>query len=292
MKAFKFLSRQCVSRVRLFAAFMLAIASLVPGRAVLAADTEPATTARIVLGAHDGAAHPAVRGHGYTGGGNIDIAQPAADTLVITMTGTVAACASPLNSSEATLDFQQGVQFGVEFSPPSATGRLIVQAKLNGLLRAKGKCSVAGMTHATTTLGSCQSEIAVLPLAARMVSCGDAVALTASHGPVVVPIGAGQFNLSQHFQVTTSAARGLKCARSSAEFSTAALPENWSISPDPFHGANKDDLGYQVMIQVIPDSPPDAADATATPWNRTLSMVVPSTSLPTVGRLPDPHAAN
>ncbi len=94
-----------------------------------------AITAKIVLGSHDGSALPGIRGHGYTGGGNIDISQPTPDALVITMTGAVAACANVFATAEAALEFCQGVHFAVEFSQPGCTGKLIMQAKVNGLLR-------------------------------------------------------------------------------------------------------------------------------------------------------------
>jgi hypothetical protein len=261
--------------------------SLIGGTA--AESTEETTvTARIIFGAHDGAAHPTICGRGYSGGGNIDISQPAPDTLVITMTGTVAACANPLKMSEATLDFRQGMQFAVEFSAPNGTGKLMMQAKVNGFVRAKGKQSIAGMTDATTTLSCGQGQIAVVPLTARVASCGDAFAVTASHGPVVVPICAGQFNLWQHFQIATAQPQGLLRCKSIAEFSAAELPDAWSVNPDPFDGANKEDLGYQVIIQVAPDPIPAGSTNTASASSLPPPFRIPTTLESSAVRLPAP----
>ena len=53
-------------------------------------------------------------------------------------------------------------------------------------------------------------------------------------------------------------------AQAIAEFSPAALPKDWIANSDPFHRANKEELGYQVIIQVIPHPViAESTDATA-----------------------------
>jgi hypothetical protein len=51
-------------------------------------------------------ATPSRQGFTHTGGGNIDVAQPAPDTMVVTLTGIAVAGPHPLKDSTATLTFQ------------------------------------------------------------------------------------------------------------------------------------------------------------------------------------------
>src|SRR5258708_5046221 len=54
----------------------------------------------------------------HTGGGNTDVAQPAPDTLVITMTGVAVAGPHPCKVSSAALDFDLVQQLEVAFDKP------------------------------------------------------------------------------------------------------------------------------------------------------------------------------
>src|SRR5581483_8588361 len=69
----------------------------------------PAPTAAppvsIVLGPRQASVTPQRAGFTHTGGGNIDVAQPSPDTVVITMTGVCVAGAHPCKDSMATLCF-------------------------------------------------------------------------------------------------------------------------------------------------------------------------------------------
>src|SRR5262245_14753056 len=63
----------------------------------------PAVT--ISLGARHGHVTPVRQGCTHTGGGNIDVAQPSADTVVITMTGVAVAYCHPCKDSHAGMNF-------------------------------------------------------------------------------------------------------------------------------------------------------------------------------------------
>src|SRR5262245_21743137 len=63
----------------------------------------PAVT--IILGSRKAPVVPSRAGFTHTGGGNIDVAQPAADTVVVTMTGVAVAGAHPCKGSAASLKF-------------------------------------------------------------------------------------------------------------------------------------------------------------------------------------------
>src|SRR5262249_53377907 len=65
-----------------------------------------------------GHAAPERRGFVHTGGGNIDVAQPAPDTVVITMTGVAVAGAHPFKESAAMLNFDLQQSFEVATADP------------------------------------------------------------------------------------------------------------------------------------------------------------------------------
>src|SRR4029077_12271295 len=69
-----------------------------------AAPPEPKAT--ITLKDRQALATPTRHGCTHTGGGNIDVAQPAPDTVVVTMTGVAVAGPHPFKDSMASLNFQ------------------------------------------------------------------------------------------------------------------------------------------------------------------------------------------
>src|SRR5436305_10698672 len=77
--------------------------------AVLALSAAPAPAAApaptITLHERHGHVTPQRQGFTHTGGGNIDIAQPTPDTVVITMTGVAVAGGHPCKDSVASQDF-------------------------------------------------------------------------------------------------------------------------------------------------------------------------------------------
>src|SRR5262245_50560542 len=98
-----------------------------------AVDT-PAVT--IVLGSRQSAATPLRNGFTHTGGGNIDVAQPAPDTVVITMTGVAVAGAQPCKDSHAQLAFALDQCFDVVFEKPDVKkAKLTIEGRVIGLLR-------------------------------------------------------------------------------------------------------------------------------------------------------------
>ncbi len=106
--------------------------------AVFAADA-PAPSGppvTITLGSRHAHVTPTVQGFTHTGGGNIDVAQPAADTLVITMTGVAVAGAHPLKNSFATLNFDLEQSLEIAFEKPEIKrAKLTVEGRVIGLLR-------------------------------------------------------------------------------------------------------------------------------------------------------------
>src|SRR5438874_13333418 len=65
----------------------------------------PAPTVTITLGSRQGRVVPERQGFTHTGGGNIDVAQPAPDTVVVTMTAVAVAGGHPCQDSVARMTF-------------------------------------------------------------------------------------------------------------------------------------------------------------------------------------------
>ncbi len=115
----------------------------------------PPPPASITLGPRHGYVVPSHCGHSHTGNGNIDVAQPAPDTVVITMTGTAAAGANPCKASEAAQTFDLCQDFEVNFdSPKLKKAKLVVEARVIGLLRSKYKGGSAAESPGCATVSA------------------------------------------------------------------------------------------------------------------------------------------
>src|SRR5262249_9438379 len=78
----------------------------------------PRTPAPIVLGPRHGHVTPVRKGCNHTAGGNIDVAQPSPDTVVITMTGVAVATKHPVCTSVASMAYELEQCFEVSFDNP------------------------------------------------------------------------------------------------------------------------------------------------------------------------------
>ncbi len=93
----------------------------------------------ITLGARQGRVIPVRQGFTHTGGGNIDVAQPAPDTLIITITGVAVAGGYPVKDSAATLNFDLAQAFEIVLEKPEIKrAKLTLEGRVIGLLRSHG----------------------------------------------------------------------------------------------------------------------------------------------------------
>src|SRR5262245_24648742 len=69
----------------------------------------------ITLARRQGRGVPHRLGCCHTGGGNLDVAQPSSDTVVITMTGVAVAVGGPCRPGTAGMDFELSQDFEVAF---------------------------------------------------------------------------------------------------------------------------------------------------------------------------------
>jgi hypothetical protein len=215
-----------------------------------------ATDVSIVLGRREAKVTPCRAGCTHTGGGNVDVQQPAPDTLVVTMTGVAVAYGSPAGSASATLDFNLTQAFEVSFDKPGVkAARMTMEARVIGFLRCH-KLGTAEESGSAVVTAPGLTGLAV-PVPSHSVAAGESVSINDKEGPVslVIPAGGQQLCLSQTFRVSATMPKSvLPCKAPSAEFAPdPALDPLWISAKEPFKGAVKKDLGFQVIIKVTPE---------------------------------------
>jgi hypothetical protein len=246
------------SIVRKYFTIGLAIAALsvaeARGQAPAPVPAGPAVT--ISLGSRHGHVTPLRQGFTHTGGGNIDVAQPAADTVIVTMTGVAVAGGHPCKDSVAALNFDLDQCFEVRFEDPKLkSAKLTLEARVIGLLRSHSKGNAEdGPACASVASGPVQILTVCAP--PHSVCGGQNLSVNCSEGPVAVPVVPGPYKLHQTFTVKATHPRSaLPCKAASAEFAPdPALDPLWISYWEPFHGAIKKDFGFQVVLKVVPDS--------------------------------------
>jgi hypothetical protein len=186
------------------------------------------------------------RGHcTHTGGGLIDVASPAADTIVISMTGVVVA------NSDMTFELDQS--FEVNFDDPKVKrAKLTLEGRVLGLLRGEPKGS-ADYSDACAHIGVGPVTVLSLCVPPHGASGHVSQSVNDHDGPRAVPVGSGRYMLHQTFAISAHSDSILH-KRPSAEFAPdPALDPLWITYLDPFHGVNKKDFGFQVFLKVSPD---------------------------------------
>jgi hypothetical protein len=197
---------------------------------------------------------PLRQGFSHSGGGNIDVAQPSPDTVVITMTGVGVAGGHPCKASLAAFEFDLEQCFEVVFEKPSVkAARVTLEGRVIGLLRShcKGGGSAEESNGCATILAG---PVALLNLymPGHTVAGGENLSINDHAGPVGGPILAGKYVLHQVFHLAAGHPKALlPCKAASAEFAPdPALDPLWISYWEPFHGAQKKDFGFQIMLKV------------------------------------------
>jgi hypothetical protein len=239
----------------------------------------PLPLAAIILGPRHGHAVPSRCGHSHTGNGTIDVAQPAPDTVVITMTGTAAAGANPCKESDATQSFDLCQDFEVAFvSPKLKKAKLVVEARVIGLLRST--CKGGGMAQegpGCATVSAGETALVTVCAPQHATAGGENLSINDLAAPRELPIAPGSFTLHQTFTVSATHPRTWCPGKAVAEFgSDAGLDKLWIGTRDPFSGASKTDFGFQVILKVVEDT------STSLPAN-------PPEPLPSPQPLPGPR---
>jgi hypothetical protein len=226
--------------------------------AAQASDVATGLPVTIRAGARHGHATPTRQGFTHTGGGNIDVQQPTADTLVITLTGVCVAGGHPCKHSVASFDFDVEQCFEIAFDDRKVEkARLTLEWRVLGLLRSHkygGGIAEQGQGCASVWCG--ETEIAALRLEPHSVGCGENLSVNCRTDPVYAQVVAGKYTLRQTFHIAATHPRSLlPCKAAAAEFAPdPALDPLWISHWEPFHGAAKKDFGFQITIKVADDS--------------------------------------
>jgi hypothetical protein len=217
----------------------------------------PAPPVSINLKGRHGQVVPHRDGCTHSGGGNIDVAQPTPDVLVVTMSGVVVAAGSPCGTSSAMMDFDLSQCFEVTFDKTDLKkAKMTVEGRLIGLLRG-GKKGCASESKGCATVGcEAAAHLVGLCLPDHSVCDCDNLSINDREGPVTVPITPGKYTLEQTFHIEATQGRSiLPCKPASAEFAPdPALDPLWISYWEPFHGATKKDFGLQITIKVAEDT--------------------------------------
>lgn len=220
----------------------------------VAGDNTPPVT--IVFGSRQGKVIPTRQGFAHTGGGNIDVAQPAPDTMVVTMSGVAVAGAHPCKESLASLQFDLLQELEIAVNDPKVRrASVTMDGRIIGLLRShRGGGGAAFQGPGCATLIGGTSVVSDLNLPGQSVNCGNNMSLNCREGAPTVTILPGRYSLHQSIAFTAShPCSFLPCKAASAEFAPdPALDPLWISYWEPFHGANKKDFGFQVILKVAP----------------------------------------
>jgi hypothetical protein len=194
----------------------------------------------------------------HTGGGNIDVAQPQEDTLVLTMTGVATAGPHPWTDTAAVMDFDLNQHFAIAFVDRQVTrAKLSAEAFLVGVLRGEKHGGIASIEHAALAiaLGNRPTKGTLLALDIdRHEIHGKNLAINDRKGPAIVPVLAGDYTLFQTFRITAAHVHGIVGTAACAECAPdPALNPQWISYGDPFAGTNKTDFGFRVILRVEPE---------------------------------------
>lgn len=220
------------------------------------AQTPAAPAPIITLYERHGHVTPQRSGFQHTGAGNIDVAQPSSDTVVITMAAVAVAGPHPCKDSTAAQDFDltQCLEFALN-GAKTKNVKVTMEARVIGLLRSDRKSGGTASESGSAALLSVSTEIVAVQAPAHSVSCGESLSINDHEGPVTVTIAPGKYTLHQVFHVAVATPRSFLCGKaSSSEFAPdPALDPLWISYWEPFHGAAKKDFGFQVVIRVAPE---------------------------------------
>jgi hypothetical protein len=225
-----------------------------------AAPTAPSIT--IVPGPRHGHVIPERHGCTHTGGGNIDIAQPTPDVLVVTMSGAAVAYGS-ICAATAAQAFELEQCFELSFDNPKVKkGKLTMEGRVIGLLRSHCPKDSAAYDDACAAVGLNGTGLLKLCVPPHSVGGKQALSVNDHDGPYSVPVVAGKYVLKQTFRVSAMAHPYIVPVKGpSAEFAPdPAIDPLWLSYKEPFHGAIKKDFGFQVILKVAEETEPEKTE--------------------------------
>jgi hypothetical protein len=213
----------------------------------------------IILGPRHGHVTPERHGCTHTGGGNIDIAQPTPDVLIVTMSGAAVAYGAVCPATAAQL-FELEQCFELSFDNPKVKkGKLTMEGRVIGLLRSHCKKDGAEYDDACAAVGLNGTGLLKLCVPPHSVGGCQALSVNCHDGPYSVPVVAGKYVLRQTFHISAFAHPTIVPTKGpSAEFAPdPAIDPLWLSYKEPFHGAVKKDFGFQIILKVAEETEPE-----------------------------------
>jgi len=212
---------------------------------IVSAGTAPPPVS-ITLAERHGHVTPSQAHCSHSGGGLIDVAAPAPDTVIITMTGAVV--------GNAEMRFELDQCFEVNFDDPKVKqAKLSAEGRVVGLMRG-GKKGCGEYSDACAHIATCGVDLVDVCVPPHSACDCDALAVNDHDGPKVVPVMPGKYTLHQTFVIVSRTGSYL-CKRASAEFAPdPALDPLWISYWEPFHGVKKDSFGFQMSLKLAADS--------------------------------------
>jgi hypothetical protein len=181
---------------------------------------------------------------------------PSPDQFVVTMTGSAVAYHTPQRCCSAGFHIDLSQCFTVRFNDSKVkAAKLSISGRTVGILRSHCKGDgTASLSSATASVGcDAGGEMASVSMPAHTACGGQNVSINDQEGPYCIPVVPGCYTLRQCFEMAASAPRCvLPCKAPSAEFAPDAIEGSWISAKEPFHGAAKDQFGFQVTITVSP----------------------------------------
>ncbi len=225
-----------------------------------AAPTAPPIT--IILGPRHGHVIPERHGCTHTGGGNIDIAQPTPDVLIVTMSGAAVAYGAICAATAAqAFDLEQCFELSFD-NPKVKKGKLTMEGRVIGLLRSHCPKDSAAYDDACAAVGLNGTGLLKLCVPPHSVTGKQALSVNDHDGPYSVPVVAGKYVLKQTFRVSAMAHPYIVPVKGpSAEFAPdPAIDPLWLSYKEPFHGAIKKDFGFQLILKVAEETEPEKTE--------------------------------
>jgi hypothetical protein len=201
---------------------------------------------------------------GYTSTPLIDVTQPRADMLLVTMTGATAAGGVPCEDSFAELVFDLSQVFTVvddrlASRPAPRPVKLVLEAQLIGLFRANrdGAGTAAITVPAEACISAGGTPVSNVGFPGRTHSGKDALLISDRTPAVEALVLPGEFVLGQKMTIRTSHPK--KCFHKNvvmAVFGEVGRHPEWLNLLDPVRDLPRGrDLGFRVTVRVEPVPP-------------------------------------
>jgi hypothetical protein len=233
-------------------ASLLGLLSLLMEQEPAAAPPPPAVL--ILLKDRNGQAAVSRHGTTHVGGGNIEVVQPAPDTLVISMSGVAVATDHPFGS-HAAIRFALEQNFEVAFAKRGLQkAKLMIEGRVIGLLRSSPKGRTAEHEGCVTLSGGGPPLTSVC-LPPRAAAGGENLSINDRVVSERISVAAGHYSLNQTWEVEAAHSKCILGKAASAEFAPdPALDPQWISRKSSFHGSVKKTFGFQVTITARPDT--------------------------------------